>query len=149
MYDVSVALRSLPDPFTTAQAVDIGVSEHVLARLVRRGDAQRLSRGVYRQRLGADSGASVHALRRWQVLHRDFLTRARAALASYPHHALSHATAALVCGWPVVLHPQMPVHLTAVRVEPRSRRVDDRVLHHSDSIINDVVVVEGLRVLTA
>jgi hypothetical protein len=40
------------------------------------------------------------------------------------------------------------VHLTALTVQPRSRRLADRVLHHSDSIINDVLEVQGLRVLT-
>jgi len=51
-------------------------------------------------------------------------------------------------GWPVMLHPDMPVHLTALTVRPRSRRVADTVLHHSDSILNELVELGDLRVLT-
>jgi hypothetical protein len=39
------------------------------------------------------------------------------------------------------------VHLTAIGVQPRSRRELGCVLHHSDSIANDVVSVDGLPVL--
>ena len=143
MYDVSPALAALPSSFTTLEAVAAGISRRVLARLARRGQLIRSHRGVYQQ----NPGAQVE-VERWQILEAEHLARGRAALLAHPGHALSHQSAALAMGLPVLLHPDMPVHLTALTVQPRSRRVDDLVLHHSDSIINDVVEVHGVRLLT-
>lgn len=143
MYDVSSALTCLPSCFTTSEAVTAGISGRVLSRLVRRRQLIRVQHGVYRQNLSAD-GVSE----RWQVLESEHLERSRAALLAHPGHALSHQSAALAMGLPVLLHPDMPVHLTALTVQPRSRRVADKVLHHSDSVINDMVEMDGLRLLT-
>lgn len=142
MYDTAV-LATLPDPFTSLEAIEAGLTRHVLERLARNGDISRTRRGVFRVRLPAPAGE------RWEQVRREHLARARVALRAHPHHALSHGTAAVAAGWPVLLHPDSLVHLTAVRVEPRSRRIADRVLHHSDSILNDTTLIDGLPSLTA
>lgn len=143
MYDVSPALVSLPSSFTTSEAVTGGISRRVLSRLVRRGQLIHVQRGVYRQNPSAQG-----VRERWQILEFEHLARCRGALLAHPGHALSHQSAALAMGWPVMLHPDMPVHLTALTVRPRSRRVADTVLHHSDSILNELVELGDLRVLT-
>lgn len=143
MYDVSLALANVSPSFTTSEAAAAGISRRVLSRLVRRGQLIRVHQGVYQQEPGAQRVSD-----RWQILESDHLARSRAALLAHPCHALSHQSAALVMGLPVLLHPGAPVHLTALTVQPRSRRVAERVLHHSDSIINEVVEVDGFRLLT-
>ena len=120
-----------------------GISRRVLSRLVRRSQLIHVQRGVYEQHPSAQRVSEG-----WQILECEHLARSRAALLAHPGHALSHQSAALAMGLPVPLHPDMPVHLTALTVQPRSRRVADTVLHHSDSIINEVIEVGGLRVLT-
>lgn len=143
MYDVSPALAVLPASFTTLEAVTAGISRRVLSRLTRRGQLIRAHRGVYQRKPIGQVAAE-----RWQLLEVEHLERSRAALLAHPGHALSHQSAALAMGLPVLLHPAMPVHLTALTVQPRSRRVEGMVLHHSDSIINDAVDVDGLLMLT-
>lgn len=143
MYDVTAALGALPDVFTAQTAMAAGISHHVLRRLVRHKTIIRFQPGVYGQPCADEPEAE-----RWARIQGEHVARARAALLAHPDHALSHRSGAVVFGWPVSVHPDEPVHLTALHVEPRSRRVDGKVLHHSDSIINDVVEVDGLRVLT-
>ena len=143
MYDVTAALGALPDVFTAQTAMAAGISHHVLRRLVRHEAIIRFQSGVY-----GHSSPDEPEEERWARIHREHIVRARAALLAHPDHALSHRSGAVVFGWPVSLHPDEPVHLTALHVEPRSRRVGGKVLHHSDSIINDVVEVDGLRLLT-
>jgi hypothetical protein len=143
MYDVTAALNALPDVFTTQTAMAAGVSHHVLRRLVRHASIIRVQAGVYRRPDEPEPELDRWARNRWE-----HITHAKAALQAHPDHALSHRSAALVFDWPVSLYPDEPVHLTALHVEPRSRRVDGKVLHHSDSIINEVVEVDGLRLLT-
>jgi hypothetical protein len=143
VYDVTAALGALPDVFTAQTAMAAGISHHVLRRLVRHEAIIRFQPGVYGQPYADEPEEE-----RWARIQREHIVRARAALQAHPDHALSHRSGAVVFGWPVSLHPDEPVHLTALHVEPRSRRVGGKVLHHSDSIINDVVEVDGLRVLT-
>ncbi len=143
MYDVSLALATVPPSFTTSEAAAAGISRRVLSRLVRRSQMIRVQQGVYQQKFSAQGVPE-----RWQMLEAEHAARSRAALLTHPRHALSHQSAALVMGLPVLLHPEAPVHLTALTVQPRSRRVADRMLHHSDSIINEVVEVDGFRLLT-
>lgn len=143
MYDVTPALAALPDVFTTQTALGAGISHHVLRRLVRHESIVRFQSGVYGRPHALDLGEV-----RWMRIHREHVARSRAALQAHPHHALSHTSAAVAFGWPVSLHPDEPVHLTALHVQPRSRRVVGLVLHHSDSIINAVVEAGGLRLLT-
>lgn len=145
MHNVTTALGELPDLFTTQTAMAAGISHHVLRRLVRHESIIRVQSGIYRQ---PQPDAPGPAQERWARIHQEHTMRARAALQAHPFHALSHRSGALVFGWPVSLHPDEPVHLTALHVEPRSRRADGKVLHHSDSIINEVVEVDGLRLLS-
>lgn len=145
MYDVTAALEALPDVFTTQSAMAAGVSHHVLRRLVRHESIIRVQAGVYTR---PHTVGPQLAPERWARIHREHIIRATAALQAHPEHALSHRSGALAFGWPVSLHPDEPVHLTALHVQPRSRRVEGKVLHHSDSIINDVVEMAGLRLLT-
>ena len=144
MLDASAALSLLPSAFTSREAFDAGLSQAVLERLVRRGAVVRVQRGVFRQDppLGPEETP-------WSVHHQTYLARARAALLSHPHHALSHETAAVLWGWPVLLHPGSPIHLTALHVEPRSRRDGRTVMHHSDSVVNEAAKVDGLTVMSA
>ncbi len=141
MYDDTI-LHALPDPFTSREAFAAGLTQRVLTRLVRNGDIVRVTRGVFRRPAIART-----ELARWMQIREEHLTRARAALAAHPRHALSHLTNAVARGWPVDLHPEALVHLTAIDVRPRSRRFPSYVLHHSDSIINDVEAVLGLPAL--
>ena len=142
MYDAIVALQRLPDPFAAQQAIAVGLTQRVLERLVRHGDITRVRRGLFRRTTAHDQ-----KLERWIRIREDHLARARVALLAHPHHAVSHITAAAVYDWPVSLHPDASVHLTGLTVEPRSRRVADRFLHHSDSIINEVEMVDGIPAL--
>jgi hypothetical protein len=122
MYDVR-PIGALPDPFSLADAVDAGLTRRVVERLVRNGEIIRVRRGIFRQVRVLDPEEPL-----WQQTGDDHLTRARVALLAHPQHAISHQTGAVARGWPVQLHPTMPVHMTAVQVQPRSRRVADRVL---------------------
>ena len=143
MYDVTAALLRLPDPFGTQQALAEGLTQHVMERLVRNGDIIRVGRGLFRRK--APAAPNVE---RWMRIREDHLARARVALLAHPHHAASHVTGAAVYAWPVHLHPEARVHLTALTVEPRSRRIADRFLHHSDSIINEVESFDGVPALS-
>lgn len=142
MYDVTPALATLPDSFNTRQARAAGLTQPVLERLVRAQKITRVRRGLFRQTAVVDATA-----KRWQQVLDDHLARLGLALLAHPHHAASHLSAAALYGWPVRLNPASVVHLTVLDVEPRSRRVADRYLHHSDSITNDIERVRGLAVL--
>ena len=144
MYDVSVTLAALPPAFSSREAFAVGLTQPVLERLVRRGRITRVQRGVFRQ--APPKGPEEQP---WSVRRRTYLARARAALLSHPHHALSHETAAVLRGWPVLLHPGSRIHLTALDIEPRSRRDGATVLHHSDSVANATTRMDGLTVLSA
>ena len=141
MLDASAALSLLPSAFTSREAFGAGLSQAVLERLVRRGTITRIQRGVFRQGVRPrDDDASWAAERR-------HLSLARAALLAHPGHALSHETAAVAWGWPVLIHRDSLIHLTALRVEPRSRREGRVILHHSDSVVNKAVQVDTLTTL--
>ncbi|MGN6636396.1 MAG: type IV toxin-antitoxin system AbiEi family antitoxin domain-containing protein [Oryzihumus sp.] len=142
MLDASAALSLLPSAFTSREAFEAGLSQAVLERLVRRGAVSRVQRGVFRQRPEPLENEAP-----WATAQRHYLARARGALIAHPHHALSHETAAIAWGWPVLLHPGSPIHLTALHVEPRSRRDGRTVLHHSDSVVNDALDLRGLTVM--
>ncbi len=119
----------------------MGVGDVRLAGLVRRGEIERLRPGVYAVRrpepLRADQRAARH------------IVCARAALS---HHAsgfvASHLTAAALHGLPLPLGPTGLVHLTAVEATQRSRDAPGVKVHHSDSALADVALVEGLAVTT-
>lgn len=146
MYDAGPALLGLPDSFTTAQALAAGLPQRVVERLVRNGELRRLRPGLF---LRAQPAVGSEGDERWEQILRSHLAQAKVALLAHPHHALSHRTGAAARGWPITLHPDEPVHLTTIHVEPRSRRVGDRFPHHSDSILNDVELVEGMPALAA
>ncbi|MGI8900747.1 MAG: type IV toxin-antitoxin system AbiEi family antitoxin domain-containing protein [Nocardioides sp.] len=137
-------LASLPEAFTTQDACEVGLSRHVLARLLRTEQVTKLQRGLYRR-----CTPNANEQLRWELIKHDHRVRAAAALRAHPGHALSHVTNAVARGWPVNLHPESLVHLTAITVQPRSRRVADRFLHHSDSVINDLELIGGMPALTA
>ncbi len=143
MDDIPGALGRLTDIFTTAQAKNVGLNAWALHQLLRYHQIERAQRGLYRKIRIAGPGS------RWAKLREEHLARARIALAAHPGHAVSHQTGAAVRGWAVSLHPESPVNLTALTVEPRSRRGRDLWLHHSDSIVNDVDVIDGMPCLTA
>lgn len=139
MYDASPALSALPSAFTSREAIEAGLTQRILERLVRRGTVQRVQRGVFRKVAEPEPSEPD-----WSFTLRCYLDRARAALLAHPHHALSHETAAVARGWPVLLQPGSRIHLTALHVEPRSRLAGDVVLHHSDSLINEAELVGSL-----
>ena len=143
MYDVRAQLDRLPSSFRAADALQQGLTYKVLDRLVRHGEITRVAKGVFCQVAVAEP-----VVPRWQRIRDDHLRRADAALCRHPHHALSHLTGAVARGWPVELHPDAAVHLTALHVLPRSRRLDGVVLHHCDSMANDVETVNGWAALT-
>ncbi|HET7305587.1 MAG TPA: type IV toxin-antitoxin system AbiEi family antitoxin domain-containing protein [Segeticoccus sp.] len=143
MTDLFATLAELPDPFATSEAAAAGVNAWALRQLVRHGAVLRLQRGVYRLRTAPPEE------QRWERIRRLHLERARQALRAHRGHALSHETAATARGWWTSLHPDGDVHLTALRVQPRTRRVNGLWLHHSDSVTNDVEEVDGMPCLTA
>ncbi len=139
--DAATKLSTLESPFSTRDAVEAGITAYVLRMLTAAGKVRRLQRGWY------EHPADVPDEQNWERVHRRHLEQAELALKAHPRHALSHQTAALAYGWPVSIHPRTPVHLTALDVQPRSRRESGRCLHHSDSVVNGAGVVNGMRVL--
>ncbi len=89
--------------------------------------------------------------------HRTAATEQRAArhtCAPAPRSATtagfvaSHLTAAAIHGLPLPLGPTGPVHLTAVDATQRSRQAPGVTVHHSDSALAEVSVVDGVVVTT-
>lgn len=142
MYDVTTALDTLPFEFSSRQAATAGLSYDVVDRLVRRNAMVRVQPGIFRRR--PPRSDAPH----WAEVRDEHLRRVRLALLAHPRHAASHDSAAAMYDWPVRLHPDAPVDLTALDVQPRSRREPGLVLHHSDSMINEVEDVDGRRALT-
>ncbi|MGZ4748053.1 MAG: hypothetical protein ACXVYY_13315 [Oryzihumus sp.] len=142
MLDASAALSLLPSAFTSREAFGVGLSQAVLEHLVRRGTIMRIQRGVFRQGVGPRDDEAP-----WAAERRRHLSLARAALLAHPSHALSHETGAVAWERPVLIHRDSPIHLTALHVEPRSRREGRVILHHSDSVVNEAVQVDTLTTL--
>lgn len=131
----------LPDVFTRAQAVALGVGDVRLAGLVRRGEIERLRHGVYAV-IRTDPPLPEERSAR-------HVTCAKAVLS---HHTsgfvASHLTAAAVHALPLPLGRMGFVHVTAVQATQRSRGAPGVRVHHSDSAIADVSVVGGVAVTT-
>jgi hypothetical protein len=136
-------LPDLPPVFRLAEARALGLSVHAVRGAVQRGALRRVGHGLY-----AVGRVSVQDGERWAIVRDDHLRRCREELARHPGHAASHLTAAVVHGMALTLHPRAEVHLTCIDNEPRSRRENGAVLHHSDSVENETVVVDGIRVTT-
>lgn len=112
-------MRVSGSTLTSAAALGIGVSARELRRLVRTGELVRVGHGAYVEgsALRAASPEEAHLL------------RARAILADAPPGVvLSHHSAALVWGLPLVGKPPEHVHL--MRVGAGSRRATSRYTIH-------------------
>lgn len=132
----------LPDPFAYRQALEAGWTRAALDAALRDGDVIWLRHGWYSARRDPADGEV------WEKVAEDHRHRLRLALARHPGHVASHASAALVHGFAVSLAGSSPVHLTCVDREPRSRREPGVELHHSDSTVNVVAMVDGTPVTT-
>lgn len=121
---------------------DAGLSAHQVRALLRAGRLHRVGYGMYATDVELPDAES------WRLLSMDHLRRARTMALTFPGHIISHQTAAVLHGLPLILHPDMDVHLTSADRAPRSRRRDRTQLHHADSIENESVVVDGLHVTT-
>lgn len=132
----------LPDVFSRAQALSVGVGDDRLAGLVRRGEIERLRPGMYATRSPQGVAAADRAPRHVEC--------ARAALT---HHAsgfvLSHLTAVALLGLPLPLGWCGWVELTAVGATQRSRSAPGVRIHHADSTPTDLTCVSDLPVTTA
>jgi hypothetical protein len=137
MLDAAPLLALLPAEFSTRDCRGVGLSDKVLARLVRSGRVQPVRRGLFRlpARLAADP-------------HAGHLSRIRAVAAAFADdHAVSHLSAAALLGLPMPLGAPGPVHLTRLRACHRSRQAPDGVvIHHADSTVTPVVEHLGVRV---
>ena len=137
MLDAAPLLALLPAEFSTRDCRGVGLSDKVLARLVRSGRVQPVRRGLFRlpARLAADP-------------HAGDLSRIRAVAAVFAEdHAVSHLSAAALLGLPMPLGAPGPVHLTRLRACHRSRQAPDGVvIHHADSSVTPVVEHLGIRV---
>src|SRR6478735_7546039 len=123
MYDVREALDALPPEFDARQAAAVKLTTEVLDRLVRNNRIARVQPGIFRRVVPCASGD------RWQLTEAEHRSRLRVALLAHPSHAASHISAALLYEWPLRLHPDALVHLTALDVQPRSRRSAEAFLH--------------------
>jgi hypothetical protein len=134
----------LPDLFSYRDARAAGVSRRRLDRMIDSGEVSRLRRGWYALSPGAPSPAQEE----WDRITAAHLWQLRAHLSRFPGHAASHTSAALVHGLAVTVGPDSPVELTVVDGCPRSRREQQVVLHHADSVSTPNRVVHGIRVTT-
>lgn len=135
MYDVSLALASLPATFTRPEALSTGLSDEVLARLLRRGTIVRLKHGIYANRAVGELTFDAGYLRDIRAT----------ALRFGPAYAVSHLSAAIVHGLPLPPARPGPVHLTRLVPSHRSREARHGVLvHHADSSETPVVTVGDL-----
>ena len=99
------AAGAAPAEFTTGQARGAGLSDKVLARLVRAGRVTPVRRGLFR--LPPPPAADRRAAH---------VGRIRAVAAAFADdHAVSHLSAAALLGLPMPLGPPGPVHLTRLR----------------------------------
>ncbi|GAA1157263.1 type IV toxin-antitoxin system AbiEi family antitoxin domain-containing protein [Ornithinicoccus hortensis] len=132
----------LPRLFRWRDARAAGITRHRLRQALHTHEVHRVAHGLYQRSAALEDGEP------WQLLRGRHLERCAELLALHPGHAASHQTAAALHDLDLRLHPDMPVHLTAIERVPRSRRVEGVTLHHADSVRNDTVEVDGLRATT-
>lgn len=106
------------------------------------GELRAVSRGLYAEPVALEDGEP------WELVRAEHLERCRDWLARRPGHVASHQTAAIIHGLDLAVHPAQDVHLTSVDSCPRSERADGVQMHHADSIDNDWLELDGLRVTT-
>ena len=131
--DLGPLLDLLPQPFTTADAASVGVSRHVLARGVRRGDLFRLSRGVY-------CSSAVWRAASPGARH---LLLADAVLRTTPGAVASHHSAALAWGLPMPIDAPPWVAITLMHGHLTSRALSPARWHDGDLPADQVVRVRG------
>lgn len=132
--------RLPPDPFTYAAALASGLTRQQLRTACRRGAIYSPARGWY-----ARTGPQISPGERWETTREDHLRRLRVALHTYPGCVASHDSAAILHGLPIMVSPRAEVQLVHVDDHPISRRVPGVVLHHSESVPLEPVLVDGLR----
>jgi len=130
----------LPYAFTRRQALALGLSDFRLQGMVRRGEIERVRRGVFAQTV---TPASVQRA----AAHRDL---ARAALDTYGDgFALSHLSAAAAHGLPLPLGPLNTVHLLDLSPTAKTRRAPGLWVHTADSYSVDLATTGGLPMTSA
>lgn len=143
MRDTDQVLALLPDRFTIAEAAALGVGRSIVRRLLQHELLSRSRHGLY-----TTVRDDIPDARPWENTRRDHLARCADELSARPGHALSHVSAAVALGLPVLLHRDTEVHLTSIDRAPRSERIPGLRLHHCDSLDNDTVLIGGLRTTT-
>lgn len=132
-----MALDDLPYAFSRRQAIEGGLSDFRLRRLIAREEVHRLRRGVF-----VRTGPSAPEERR--VRHRDL---SKAMLDVYGDgYALSHLSAAASHDQPLPLGSLDTVHLLDLDVSAKTRRTPGLWIHSADSYTSDVVVKDGVLV---
>jgi len=123
--------------FSTAQAENVGISRHTLAKATARGKLLRTSRGVYRLAKFPELSSNSHL---WAAV---LWPQARTQVSAI----LSHHTALL-------LHDLSDVNVEQVHIIiPRAIRIvraipNSLVLHHANLLKHDVIHIDGLPVTT-
>lgn len=130
----------LPDLFRLSEALALGLTRRELDAVLAEGEVRWLRHGWYGR---ARSKGPVEQWERIQHDHRDAL---QLALRRHPDHVASHTSGAVVHDLAVSLSSETPVDLTATTTAPCSRREGGVVLHHSDSLQDEVTVVDGVPV---
>ena len=137
---VMAALRGGDGLITTAEALNLGLSQLELSGLLRTGDWVAVRRGVYAERATWES-LDVWVGRprlRGRAVHRTMVE----------DHVLSHDSAAHELGLPILRPPNDLVHITRPHVNGSRTRFG--VKHHGAVYREDQVVeLDGLRVLDA
>jgi hypothetical protein len=125
--------------FTRALARDVGYSDKAVTAAVRAGAWHRFRRGYYSY---ADIWSTLDDTEKHRV-------RSRAVLHSLgPDVALSHSSRLVAHGIDTSAIPLDQVHVT--RLGADSSRIEGDVVHHHGNVgVGDVVVVDGMQVMSA
>lgn len=135
-------LRSLPRPFTRADARAAGLSRRGLDEALRLGTVTRRDHGWF-EMAHRDPEPECEE---WQRTIADHLERLRHELRKRPGMIASHSSAGVAGGMAVVISPDSPVELTDIDGCQRSWRGDGVIVHHADSTDTPYTVVDGIRV---
>jgi hypothetical protein len=136
---LSHAFATQGSVFTTAQAVEAGLSNREITRLLSRGEWVRLRRGAYTTREVHDAADSA-GRHRLSVRAAHLTLRAR--------RAFSHTSAVVLHDLPLHDLDLSEVHVTHLDGEGTGRH-ESGVWHHEGAVpAGDVLQVDGLPVLT-
>lgn len=134
---------SAPRFWRTRQLLDSGVGHQGIRWLYRAGHLQRLRRGCYYPRTAWDQRKP------WEQDTLRILAHAHVAVQASPsRYAYSHATAARLRGWAVLL-PEPLIHVTSSARPGQGQHAPDVVAHTAPLPADQIEVVSGVVVTSA